>query len=259
VARLPGERHRRWWIQIARISVIIGRREAPVASSELVGFEVQQAELTYSAVLDPPAFELAARWIDMQSAMHSGLSAFNLRLADIKIESTSSNPADLSIACWLLPISTVVRYHLDRVEVWSNNFRLLTDKVLCGDLVDHAIQVVRTVSPDASFALYRMAVGLHGILSGRTVVSVLANYVTKTPPGTPQWAANGVGFARRLPSDDGQGSIVFEPSAVTKDGGFLRTMSEHSGALSEREALAHAMDFLESSVTELGFRLSGGE
>jgi hypothetical protein len=180
-------------------------------------------------------------------------------LADIKVESTSNNLADLSIACWLLPIGTVVKYHLDRVEVWSNSFRLLTDKVLFGDLVDHAIQVVRAVSPDVRVALHRMAVGLHGILSGRTVVSVLADYVGKMPPGSPQWAANGVGFARRLPSGDGQGSIVFEPSVVTKDGGFLRTMSEHSGALSEREALALAMDFFESSVRQLGFGLGRGE
>lgn len=52
---------------------------------------VRQSDLAYYATLDPPAFDLAGRWVELQSAMYSRLGDLKLRLSDIKVENTTAN------------------------------------------------------------------------------------------------------------------------------------------------------------------------
>ena len=91
-------------------------------SSDLTPVEVRQADLAYYAVLEPPPFALGGHWVELQSAMYTHLRRFNVRLSDIKVESTTANPGDLSIACWMDKYVALARYRLDRVEVLSKTF-----------------------------------------------------------------------------------------------------------------------------------------
>ncbi len=218
---------------------------------DLGRFEVRQVDLAYAANLERPSFDLFARWVEFQDALYSRFSRFELRLADIKLESTSNNPADLSVACWILRYAAVIRYRLDRVEVWSNTARLANDTELAVDVIANAVGVVRTVSRAAQVALHTMTVDMNGILNRDTLDARIAAYLTATPPGLPALVTGGVSFLCQFPSGDGRGSIVLERSAGTPTGAHLRIVSEHHGSLPEREVVARAIEFVRTSVKRL--------
>ncbi len=225
---------------------------------DLAKFEVRQADLAYTANLDPPSFDLFARWVEFQDAVYSRFSRFQLRLADIKLESTSNNPADLSVACWILNYGALIRYRLDRVEARSNRARVSEDAALATDIVEQAMEVLRAVNPNARVAMHTVTVAIHGLLLGDSPTARVATYVTATPKGTPAFVPDGVSFLCEFPSGDGRGSIVLERSGSVTGGAFLRVVSEHAGLLAEREVLGRGIDFFQTSVKRLSLEVVWG-
>jgi hypothetical protein len=224
--------------------------------SDLTPLKVEQSEVAYYAALDPPAFVLGERWAALQSAIYDQLRRFKLRLADIKIENTTANPGDFAIACWIFNYGAVVRYRLDRVEVWSNSHRVGQDTSLAMDMVAQTMAVLRSVSPDSQVNAHSTNVTIHGLLPGQgDVAARIASYVTKRPEGPPSFIPSGVSFLSEFPDGRGQGSIILERSAVVPDGAFMRVMSEHLGSLSEVEALNQAVEFFQASTARLGLEL----
>jgi hypothetical protein len=221
--------------------------------SDLTPLNVEQSELVYHAALDPPAFDLAEHWGALQSAIYAHLRRFKLRLSDIKVESATSNPGDLSVACWMFNYGALARYRLDRVEVWSNSQRVADDTDLAADMVAQAMAVLRSVSPGVHVALHSTNVALHGSLPDQSRVAArIASYVTKQPDGPPSLTPSGVSFLSEFPEGRGQGSIILERSALVPDGAFVRVISEHVGSLSEAEALNQAVEFFQASTAQLG-------
>lgn len=228
-------------------------------SSDLTPVEVRQADLAYYAVLEPPPFALGGRWVELQSAMYAHLRRFKLRLSDIKVESTTANPGDLAIVCWMDNYGVLARYRLDRVEVWSSNPRLAANTALVKDMVVQTMEVLRSVSPDTSVTVHSVNASIHGTLPGQCEVAArIASYVTKRPDGLPPLTPSGVSFLCEFPSGQGQGSIILEQSTLVPGGAFLRVMSEHIGSLSEGEALDRATEFFQAATARLGLEVIWG-
>lgn len=223
-------------------------------TAELIRLQARHMGLTYSANLAPPAFEIGARWVELQSAIYAHFSAYKLQLTDIKVESYGPNPADISIACWMLSYGLSVRFRLDKVEVWSNSARLATDTALATDIVDHAIEVLRATSPEARIQTHSVVAAVHAAHE-QPQASRVTEFVTKTPPGVPELTASGVSFVCQLPSGNGAGSIILERSGLVQDGTFMRISSDQAGSLPVREALAKAIEFLQAAVERLGFEM----
>lgn len=227
-------------------------------TADLIKIHARHVDLAYSANLEPPAFDLAVRWVELQSAIYSHFSPYKLRLTDIKVESSGPNPADISIACWMLSYGLSVRFRLDKVEVWSNSARLATDTTLASDIVEHAVEALRASSPDARIHSHSLIVALHGAVEKPSQAVRVTDFVTKTPPGTPDMTASGVSFLCQLPSGNGVGSIIFEPSGRVQDGTFIRISSEQAGSLSVRDAFGKAIEFFQAAVERLGFDVIWG-
>jgi len=225
-------------------------------NTELTLLKVHRVDMTYYATLEFPAFELGGRWAEMQSAIYARLSRFNLGLGDIKVESSSASPGDVLIACWLLGYGAVVRYRLDRVEVWSNSARTVADTGLTLEMVQRAMEVVRIVAASSSVSAHSVNFDIHGSYQGAAAAAAqVATYVTKRPEGEPALEPSGVSFLCDFAGGNGRGSIVLERSAVVTEGAFLRVTSEQPGSVSEIDAVGKANRFLESSMARLGMRL----
>ncbi len=226
---------------------------------DLTPMEVRQTDLAYYAVLEPPPFALGGRWVELQSAIYAHLRRFELRLSDIKLESTTANPGDLSIACWMDNYGALARYRLDRVEVRSSNPRLAANTALVKDMVVQAMGVLRSVCPDISITAHSVNAAIHGTLRGQSEVATrIASYVTNRPDGLPPLTPSGVSFICEFPSDQGQGSIIFEQSALVPGGAFVRVVSEHVGSISEGEALDRATGFFQAATARLGLEVVWG-
>jgi hypothetical protein len=224
-----------------------------------VRLQVRQVDMGYHAIVEPPAFDLTARWVELQSAIYSRLSPFKLRLPDIKVESSSTNPADVSVVCWVLSYTALVRFRLDKVEVWSNSTQLAANSALATDVAEQAVEILHAASPEAHVSSHSLTVALHGEPQGKTPDDFISDFLKATPPGTPELRPSGVSFVGELPTKNGAGSIVLERSAQVSEGVFLRISSEHAGSLTTREALGQGIEFFEGSLERLGFEADWGQ
>jgi len=212
----------------------------------------------YWATLESPAFDIQGRWVELQSAIYGHLGRFNLRLNDIKVESATSNPGDVSIACWLFNSDVVVRYRLDRVEVWSNRVRIAKDKPLQTEIVGQAMGVLRSVSPNSRVSQHTINIPLHGSIGDGSLVNALvAAYVTRWPEGPRSLIPSGVSFLCDF-ANEGRGSIILERSGLVTDGLFLRVQCELVGSLSEVDAVSRAREFFRESTGRLGLDVLWG-
>lgn len=224
-----------------------------------VKLHVRQVDMGYYANLEPPVFDLGARWVELQSAVHSRLGPFELTLQDIKVESSGPNPADLAVVCWVLRYAALVRFQLDKVEVWSNSTRLAANSALAVDIAEQALEVLRATSPEASVASHSLNIALHGEPEGRVSDEFITTFVKAAPPGSPELKPSGASFFCELPTKSGAGSVVLERSAQVPEGVFVRISSQHAGSLTAREALDQGIEFFEGSLERLGFEVDWGQ
>jgi len=223
-------------------------------SSAATTLRVRHVDLSYAARVEPPAFDLGARWVELQSAIYSSFAPLGVKLSDIKHES-GAGPADLALACWILDHGAVVRFRLDKVEVWSNSASFAAEAVQVSDVVERAIAVLHAASPEARVVSHALTLALHAAVDGASPPSV-ADYITRTPAGSPEMIPNGVSFLCQLASGSGTGLVVFERSGLVADGAFLRISSEQVGSVSVRDAFDSATGFLQAAVQRLGFALA---
>ena len=223
----------------------------------LTDFHVRQSEFSYLASLESPAFDVLGTGGQLYGAIYKGLGRFRVKLGDIKQESPTLNPADLSVACYLLDRWTVIRYRLERVEVWSTNPRALGEQALA-DLIEDALSVLRAASHTARVATHTLGLGVHGLLSQGTIADQLAAYVPNAPEGIPPFRPSGVSFYCQWPEGQGESSVVLEHSLVVQNGMFIRGTSVHQGNLPERKAFERAAEFFQSAIMRLGLKLDWG-
>ena len=228
-----------------------GERVAPGAG--VSGFEVRQSEFSYLASLEAPVFDMLGTGGQLYAAIYAGLAQFRVKLQDIKVESPTMNPADISVVCSLLNLGALVRYRLDRVEVWSTSPQGFADAGLA-ELIEYALRVVREASRTARVAGHTLSLGVHGLLTEDTITARLAAYVPRTPEGTPPFRPGGVSFSCEWPEGEGESSIVLERSAIVPDGAFLRVTSLLPGKLPGREAYQRAADFFQTAMAGLNLK-----
>jgi hypothetical protein len=190
----------------------------------------------------------------LEAAAFAHLSAFGLRLVDIKVESRSADPAEHCLACWLLDLGSVVRFRLDRVEVWSGGAKLLLDASLAARVASEALEAVQAVSQLCLVSSHSITTTLQGVLADGELAATLANYFRAVPDGEPRLVPAGISFAWPGTTTEGErGSIVLEPSASIAGAAFLRVSSEHPGSLAVADALERARLFFAGSLARLGF------
>jgi hypothetical protein len=217
---------------------------------------VGQLEFVYVATLDRPAFDFATRWVELQAALLDRLSPYHLRLADIKNESASPALADFVHAAWLLDLSSIARYRLDRIEVWSNSARLVREPGTAGALCLAALGVQEDLASSRQVVRQTVTLALHGTLTDQDPQRYVSRYVGPGPGAIPGIRAAGASFVSPLPAGEGQINWVLEHSAVVPDGIFVRTVVERQGTVSPAQAVADAIDLIQRQAAEFGLLLS---
>ena len=227
------------------------------SSVGLGGLEIRQSEFSYSASLSAPVFEILGTGGKLFAAIYAGLSRFRVKLQDIKVENLTWNPSDISVICSLVDLGALVRYRLDRVEVWSTSLLGFGDPRLL-ELVEDALRAVRDVSPTTQVAVHTFSLGVHGLLAEGDVEKWLSAYVSRAPDGTPPFRPGGVSFFCEWPEGESESSFVLERSVMIPAGAFLRVTSVHAGKLPEREAYKRAANLFETLMTRFNLRLLRG-
>jgi len=214
---------------------------------------VRQVEAAFHATLRPPAFQFGERWADFQGAIFARLSPFGLRLGDIKVETPTGNPADFSVACWILGFSAAVRYRFDRIEVWTNSLPLLSDLDRAGNVVTAAVSVAQDLNGGASLAGRSVVIGVHVQPPADFVRLTLSRLVPQVPKGSPVLTPSGMAFSCDIA--DGTASIIIEGSNQLPEGLFLRVTAEYNRSVSEVDVLSRTSKFIEELTPRIGVDL----
>ncbi len=216
-----------------------------------IDFRIQQVDLHCTATLERPAFEIQVA--DLYSAIWSKLEPFRVKLPDLKVESTSADPADQAVACTIVDLGAVIRYRLDRIEIWSRSSQLARDSARVEELMRRAVQALESVCPSARVAALGQSLAMHGFLSGVAVETLLARFV-RTPEATLPCGPSGVSFSFPRPEDNGHGALVLENSALLDQGLYIRATNSQ-GEKPTVEGLRQAMAYNESIIAAVGLKL----
>jgi hypothetical protein len=219
----------------------------------VVELGARQVEASLRVTLDPPAFGLLNRWQDLQALAFSHLSRFGLRIEDIKNETTSPNPADACVACWLQSHRVVVKYRLDRVELLSNAVPRADGAPTTG-IVDEALQVLRVLCPEVQVAATSISVAIHGLAEGGADAR-LRPYLAIRHDGEAAIEVSGISLSRRYGPRGSKGVVVLERSVLIDGGVFLRVTTDFDGTVPAPEAIPEAIKFFQESASLFGLEV----
>jgi hypothetical protein len=163
------------------------------------------------------------------------------------------SPGEASVICSLPLAGALVRYRLDRVEVWWDGLRLLSFPALAED----AMCALREVQAETTITTHAVQLTFHAEARG-DLGGWFNGYIPRTPQLDPNFSPTGVAFSCPL-DDGGRGSLLVERSLVVAEGAFVRTICEYPGALPERIICDRAMDFLANALGKFGMLVSEPE
>lgn len=177
----------------------------------------------------------------------------------IRVEQPLGSPADAQLTCTISRLSLLLRYRVDRIEVWTDALELLGEEQLRATLVA-AIAVLRDVALAApAIATHTFNVAVHGMLSGSSLDEQLRRWVPASPSGEPAFDPIGVSFGCQRSAAEGEGSLVLERSASVPGGAFLRMTSVHAGRIGEEDAFRAAWKFFDETADRFGLEIARGE
>lgn len=220
----------------------------------LIRFQVERGDLHYLASLEAPMFDLLGIGQRLYSAIYKSLAPYDLKLADIKLDGPTANPGDAQVSCYLLDFRFIVRYRLERIEVWTDRPAMLGQEEL-GELIERAVGAGREASEICRPLVHTVTAAVHGKLQAAEIEAILGRFVTTTPPGSPPLQPGGVSFVCQWPGGEGESSIVLERSAVIQNGAFLKMTSAHPAVVRERDAYRRAMKFFDAAADRLGLEV----
>src|SRR5882724_12874676 len=110
-----------------------------MAAPSHLGLTIKRGEVTYFATLKAPAFGALPMEGRIYKAIYNHFAKHGARLADIRLESVAMSPGEVSVICSLPTVGALVRYRLERAEVWWDGMQLNSYPALAEDAV-HALR-----------------------------------------------------------------------------------------------------------------------
>jgi hypothetical protein len=187
-----------------------------------------QGDIAIQAEFAEPMFEIFRDAWPFYRRLHSALTPFGLRLADIRPERGSGNLADAHLALTLFSFTTTVRIRADKVEINCVD----TGRVDQKSLENAVVQILQTVKNHATGLQYRnysIAIGVHGTVLGTDTKAFLSQFVKAASLDLgPQLAVGGVMY-HGPEGDRLLSAVTLDLSAVVSGGLFLRAYAIWNG------------------------------
>jgi len=219
----------------------------------VVELRAHQVDASLRVSLDPPAFGLLKKWPDLQAQAFSHLTRFGLRIEDIRNETTSSNPSDACVACWLQSHRVVVKYRLDRVELLSNAVPR-PDGTPSTAIIDEALRAVRVLCPEVQIAATSISVAVHGLAEGGADARLRPYLATRHGPEDAT-EVTGISLTRRLEPGGFKNMVVLERSVLIDGGVFLRVSVDFDGTVPTSEIVSESIKFFQESALLFGLEV----
>lgn len=223
-----------------------GEMKAEMGPTPSIGLTIRRGEVAYFATLEAPAFGALPSEGRIYKAIYESFAKHGAKLADIRVEGVVMSPGDASVICSLPLAGALVRYRLERVEVWWDGLRLLSFPALAED----AIRALREVHAEPAIATHAVHVTFHAETGGE-LGAWFSAYIPRAPHLDANFSPTGVAFSCPL-EDGGRGSFLVERSLIVTEGASVRTTCEYPGTLSERVVCDRATDFLAMALGKFG-------
>lgn len=214
----------------------------------------QAGEFTHVAYLDQPAVGLLTPG-RLYALIFAELKPFGVGVNDVRFESTTVQLADQSISCSVPRLEALVRFRLDRIEVWANANAILGP--MFGELTSAAFRVLNRAADDARLVSHTLSRSLLAKVPDGAFGAWISGFAGS--PATENVATNVVGISLATTIGSISGSIVVEEVATEGESLLrIRTITNQDGTLSGGQAFVQARRFFVEALPAVGIQLLKG-
>lgn len=179
---------------------------------------VQQNQLVHTATFSRPVLELWGEGGAIIDGILRALGPFGVRLADIRNESPSQNPAD-QIVTATIGLRGIFRFRFDKLESTFFNF-VDEDLLQIPKILEAGTSWVQKAVPTATISNHQVVYSSHGTLKGKSVKDFLGFSKVSAKSGGIN-NGSGVIFHWLLPEREWETQFLIDRSLLIPDGLFL--------------------------------------
>ena len=222
-----------------------------------ITLDLQRADVSYKATFAAPQFTILMNAGRAFQALHSRLTTYGLKLADIKVEGVAAQPSNFAIACTFPALNAVLRLKLESIEL---NAYSVAKSAALPPILSEAIEAAKEIGAAGGGykpILYQQIVlESHGTLADVDARTFLASYVARNPWSTE--ADQHVSFAFNLGQNPTQGrlgaSIVASPSSVLSKGLYVQINATFAGHFTLNDTVDRFLAFAREAYANLGLQ-----
>lgn len=219
-----------------------------------ITLDLKRREVLYTGTLAAPVFMTLPSEGRIYGAIYGRFAPLGADLTNIRLDGPAWSPGDVSISCSLHAMNVLVRYRLDRLEVWWGG----VGRTDIPTVTEAALGVLYDVSPESKIGGHLLHATFHGEPRNSDVTAWLREHVPRpTEEAEPKFVPNGVSFSA-LVDPSGTGYVLVERSLLIPRGAFVRVTCEFPGAVPVRTACDRAATFISTALERFGITLPGG-
>jgi hypothetical protein len=232
-----------------------GEDQAAMVQPPAVTLDVKRGEFLYTGTFAAPAFATLPSEARIYGAIYGRFSPLGAGLTDIRMDGPAWSPGDVSISCSLHSTNVLVRYRLDRLEVWWGGLGAADIPTV----VEAAYGALHDVSPDSNVRASLLHTTFHGEPREGDVGAWLQAHVPRPIDESDlRFMPNGVSFSA-IVDPSGTGYVLVERSLLIQRGAFVRVTCEFPGEVPPRTACDRTAAFISTALARFGITMRGGD
>lgn len=201
----------------------------------MMAIEIEQNQIDYIGAFAAPAFPLWGEGRSLLEGLYEAFSAFNLSLADFRIEGSSDDPSSQSVRVSLAGTATF-RFRFDRIEFALTNFDPSELDRFFGALTRTA-EWLKSTLPGFRFRSHLIGYAAHATTPGQSSSEFLQTLRVPELRALGDGRGSGIIFHGEYPNADRREQFTLDHSLVVNGGLFLNLVS-----VSESDQMDYAVE-----------------
>lgn len=211
-------------------------------------FQAKQGDRLLKLTFKEPLFSLFADFPALCREVYPRLQPFGLQTSGLRLESAGENLGEIHLRCEI-PGSATARVWIDRLEVWSDVFRL--SQANHAEFMAHLLEGIASHQP--SLQGFDADLRVHGSLDTKTSNEFLETWAGRVPENLGPNLGSGVVFYFGPHAGRSISSVTLDNSALVQGGLFIRTRAVgDAAALGGRELGEIADSYFLNVLHEVG-------
>ena len=185
-----------------------------------VKFLISRSDVTIEASYQQPQFGLLREDRGLYTRLASRLTAYGLKLSDMKIERGNGSIGEYHLFFYLLDYLVVVRIRVDRTEIYCSQLTADNKTRVLAAAMETLVCVREAIG--AEYRVYTVMLNIHGVMENQSSTAFLRKLIATPPAAAGAITGNGIGYYFAATGDRTASSLVLDVSAIAPDGLYAK-------------------------------------